>query len=230
MLTSRNADISRALVRDMYTKSWSAFDRLVSIVPLGGAISLNDKLFSFWLLQGDSHPLSHMEGIFRFETGVKVNKFHDLRANPRCLVESQVLSFRVRWARMTSTGALGATPLAAYACIGPASPLPLLDPPPPTPVSTDSHSPTTPVLPLSDPLPPPTPSNSTVLLFSPPTITPPHPPNHNVFRSNDACGGISSLLWANGEIPVIGVDCPCCAVPVRAADNSPTDVGKSDPG
>jgi len=39
---------------------------------------------------------------------VKVNEFRDLRANPRCLVESQVLSFRVRWARMTSTGALGA--------------------------------------------------------------------------------------------------------------------------
>ena len=70
--------------------------------------SLDDKLFSFWLLQGDSHPLSHVKGIFRFETGVKVNEFRDLRANPRCLVESQILSFRVRWARMTSTGALGA--------------------------------------------------------------------------------------------------------------------------
>ena len=110
----------------MYTKSWSAFDRLVSVVPPGGSIgfvsatpsvssriyipfySLDDKLFSFWLLQGDSHPLSHVKGIFRFETGVKVNEFRDLRANPRCLVESQILSFRVRWARMTSTGALGA--------------------------------------------------------------------------------------------------------------------------
>ena len=28
----------RALVRDMYTKSWSAFDRLVDIVPPGGSI------------------------------------------------------------------------------------------------------------------------------------------------------------------------------------------------
>ena len=71
--------------------------------------SLDDKLFSFWLLQGDSHPLSHVKGIFRFETGVKVNEFRDLRANPRCLIESQLLSFRVRWARMMSTGALGAT-------------------------------------------------------------------------------------------------------------------------
>ncbi|KAI0315947.1 actin-like ATPase domain-containing protein [Amylostereum chailletii] len=108
MLTSRNADVPRALVRDMYTKSWSAFDRLVSVVPPGGSIGLDDKLFSFWLLQGDSYPLSHVKGIFRFETGIKVNEFRDLRANPRCLVESQILSFRVRWARMAATGVLGA--------------------------------------------------------------------------------------------------------------------------
>ncbi|KAH7886664.1 hypothetical protein F5I97DRAFT_1869221 [Phlebopus sp. FC_14] len=107
MLTSRNADVPRALVRDMYTKSWSAFDRLVAIVPPGGSIGLDDKLFSFWLLQGDSYPLSHVKGIYRFETGVKVNEFRDLRANPRCLLESQVLSFRVRWSRMISTGVLG---------------------------------------------------------------------------------------------------------------------------
>ena len=38
MLMSRNGDVPRALVRDMYTKSWSAFDRLVAIVPPGGSI------------------------------------------------------------------------------------------------------------------------------------------------------------------------------------------------
>ncbi|KAI0942604.1 hypothetical protein AcW1_003188 [Taiwanofungus camphoratus] len=107
MLTSRNADVPRALVRDMYTKSWSAFDRLVAIVPPGGSIGLDDKLFSFWLLQGDSFPMSHVKGIFRFETGVKVNEFRDLRANPRCLLESQILSFRVRWSRMIAAGVLG---------------------------------------------------------------------------------------------------------------------------
>ncbi|KAI0338782.1 hypothetical protein BDW22DRAFT_676265 [Trametopsis cervina] len=107
MLTSRNADVPRALVRDMYTKSWSAFDRLVAIVPPGGSIGLDDKLFSFWLLQGDSYPMSHVKGIFRFETGIKVNEFRDLRANPRCLIESQVLSFRVRWSRMIASGVLG---------------------------------------------------------------------------------------------------------------------------
>ncbi|TFY63042.1 hypothetical protein EVJ58_g3472 [Rhodofomes roseus] len=107
MLSSRNADVPRALVRDMYTKSWSAFDRLVAIVPPGGSIGLDDKLFSYWLLQGDAYPFSHVKGIFRFETGVKVNEFRDLRANPRCLLESQVLSFRIRWSRMLSTGVLG---------------------------------------------------------------------------------------------------------------------------
>ena len=71
--------------------------------------SLDDKLFSFWLLQADSFPLSHVKGIYRFETGIKVNEFRDLRANPRCLLESQVLSFRVRWSRMISTGVLGSS-------------------------------------------------------------------------------------------------------------------------
>ena len=88
---------------------WVCLDNIsVSFLIHTKFSSLDDKLFSFWLLQGDSHPLSHVKGIFRFETGVKVNEFRDLRANPRCLVESQALSFRVRWARMTSTGALGA--------------------------------------------------------------------------------------------------------------------------
>ncbi|CAE6463276.1 unnamed protein product [Rhizoctonia solani] len=102
VLASRNGDVPRALVRDMYTKSWAAFDRLVSVVPPGGAIGLDDKLFSFWMLQPEGPPFDHVKGIFRFETGVKVNEFRDLRANPRCLLESQLLNLRVRHARMTS--------------------------------------------------------------------------------------------------------------------------------
>ncbi|KDR71605.1 hypothetical protein GALMADRAFT_75013 [Galerina marginata CBS 339.88] len=109
VLTSRNADVPRALVRDMYTKSWSAFDRLVAIVPPGGSIGLDDKLFSFWHLQPDAYPYARVKGIFRFETGIKVNEFRDLRANPRCLLESQILSFRVKWSRMISTGVLGSS-------------------------------------------------------------------------------------------------------------------------
>ncbi|KLO05458.1 hypothetical protein SCHPADRAFT_839369, partial [Schizopora paradoxa] len=103
MLMSRNGDVPRALVRDMYTKSWSAFDRLVAIVPPGGSIGLDNKLFSFWHLQAEAFPFSHVKGIFRFETGIKVNEFRDLRGNPRCLLESQLLSFRVRYARMRAS-------------------------------------------------------------------------------------------------------------------------------
>lgn len=109
MLMSRNGDVPRALVRDMYTKSWSAFDRLVAIVPPGGSIGLDDKLFSFWHLQAESYPFSHVKGIFRFENGVKTNEFRDLRANPRCLLESQVLSFRIRYSRMRSSNLFSGT-------------------------------------------------------------------------------------------------------------------------
>lgn len=87
-------------------------------------LSLDDKLFSFWHLQGDTYPYSHVKGIFRFETGVKVNEFRDLRANPRCLVESQILSFRAKWSRMIATGVLGARKSPATA--GSATPPPLL--------------------------------------------------------------------------------------------------------
>jgi xylulokinase len=38
ILLGRNADKPRELVRDLYTKSWSAFDRLVSVIPPGGSI------------------------------------------------------------------------------------------------------------------------------------------------------------------------------------------------
>lgn len=51
--------------------------------------------------------MTNVKGIFRFETGIKVNEFRDLRANPRCLLESQILSFRVRWSRMIASGVLG---------------------------------------------------------------------------------------------------------------------------
>lgn len=77
------------------------------LINQGDFFSLDDKLFSFWHLQGDAHPFSHVKGIYRFETGIKVNEFRDLRANPRCLLESQVLSLRVKYAKMLATGVLG---------------------------------------------------------------------------------------------------------------------------
>ncbi|KAF9002097.1 actin-like ATPase domain-containing protein [Cyathus striatus] len=139
MLSSRNADVPRALVRDMYTKSWSAFDRLVDVVPPGGSIGLDDKLFSFWYLQGDTYPYNRVKGIFRFETGVKVNEFRDLRANPRCLIESQVLAFRVKWSRMISTGVLGTRKPSGG--IGTSTPPPITSPLSTTPPSISALPP-----------------------------------------------------------------------------------------
>ncbi|KAG8905000.1 hypothetical protein FRB99_000873 [Tulasnella sp. 403] len=104
MITNRNADAARAMVRDMYTKSWSAFDRLISVIPPGGSIGLDDKLFSFWILHNEAPSTYAMrKGVYRIEVGHRVNEFRDLRANPRCLLESQVLSFRVQFARLMST-------------------------------------------------------------------------------------------------------------------------------
>lgn len=52
-----------------------------------------------------------------------MNEFRDLRANPRCLLESQILSFRVRWSRMIPTGVLGTTPGRARAANATPSPI-----------------------------------------------------------------------------------------------------------
>lgn len=51
--------------------------------------------------------------------------------------------------------------------------------------------------------------------------------DHSAFRSNDARGGMSGLLGANGEIPVIGVVCPCCPEACSAAGDSLMDTGNS---
>ena len=83
--------------------------RLRFLSELNSSSRLDDKLFSFWFLQADGFPFSHVKGIFRFETGIKVNEFRDLRANPRCLLESQFLSFRVRWSRILASGIFGNT-------------------------------------------------------------------------------------------------------------------------
>jgi len=40
------------------------------------------------------------KGVYRIETGHRVGEFRDLRANPRCLLESQLLTFRVQYARL----------------------------------------------------------------------------------------------------------------------------------
>lgn len=120
VLNNRNADAARTMVRDMYTKSWSAFDRLISVIPPGGSIGLDDKLFSFWVLHNEAPTSWNLrKGVYRIETGHRVNEFRDLRANPRCLLESQLLSFRVQYARMM------ASPLFADRFVPPNSTIPV---------------------------------------------------------------------------------------------------------
>ena len=88
-LESVGAHSARTLVRDMYTKSWAAFERLMEVVPCGGSIGyvlavflsdddsqhicrLDNKLFAFWLLTGEaSYPYTSggRKGVWRFEVG-----------------------------------------------------------------------------------------------------------------------------------------------------------------
>ena len=95
MLTSRNADMSQ-FMRDIYTKSWSAFDCLMKVVLPGGSIRLVDnKLFPFYHLQGDVYSFSVIKGIYHFETDitdvtdVKEQEIRELRAILRCLVKRE---------------------------------------------------------------------------------------------------------------------------------------------
>src|ERR1700754_5205293 len=66
--------------------------------------SLDNKLFTFWIMSSEGYPHTCNKGVHRFEVGAKVHEFRDLRANPRCLVESQLFSFRVRFARLVALG------------------------------------------------------------------------------------------------------------------------------
>ena len=62
-------------------------DPLVESIVIVLCCRLDDKLFSFWVLQGESFPFALVKGVFRFETGIKVTEFRDLRANPRCVFD-----------------------------------------------------------------------------------------------------------------------------------------------
>lgn len=97
---------------------------------------MDDKLFSFWFVQPEYEssyitPLPHSSsnltkllsqssqaqseglgkptrGIYRFESGTKANEFRDLRANPRCLIEGQIMGFRTRFGRVVAASGASA--------------------------------------------------------------------------------------------------------------------------
>ncbi|GAA6040761.1 hypothetical protein JCM8097_003285 [Rhodosporidiobolus ruineniae] len=93
-VSSRDAGIGRALVRDLYANGeWRIFSHLSAIVPHGGTIGLDDKHFSFFFPHGEA---SVAQGFLRFVAGARVQEFPDRKANPRLLLESQFMSLRLR--------------------------------------------------------------------------------------------------------------------------------------
>lgn len=100
MTPCATASRNRALVQ--YAKTWGAFSRLVEVVPPGGSIGLDDKLFSYWSIPSSPPPSgsnnSNAGGVavWRFEQGHQVTEFRDLRANPRVLLESQLFALKIR--------------------------------------------------------------------------------------------------------------------------------------
>ncbi|KAL1412990.1 hypothetical protein Q8F55_000739 [Vanrija albida] len=84
-----NGPAARRLVRDKYANAkWDVLAHLASILPAGGAIGHDDKCFAF------VRPYAAAPGTTRFELGAPVPEFRDLRANSRCVLESQVLELR----------------------------------------------------------------------------------------------------------------------------------------
>ncbi|GAA5974008.1 hypothetical protein JCM11641_008210 [Rhodosporidiobolus odoratus] len=93
-ISSRDAGVGRALVRDLYANGeWKIFSHLSAIVPHGGTIGLDDKYFGFFFPHGEA---SAAQGFLRFVAGAKVQDFPDRKANPRLLLESQFMSLRLR--------------------------------------------------------------------------------------------------------------------------------------
>lgn len=53
---------------------------MVAITPSGGSIGMDNKMFTIVVPRGER------KGIRRFEHGVRVAEFSDIRVNARCLI------------------------------------------------------------------------------------------------------------------------------------------------
>ncbi|WVQ80962.1 hypothetical protein IAT38_003069 [Cryptococcus sp. DSM 104549] len=138
---TRYAPVRRAL-RDRYGNGrWKQFLQLAAIIPPGGAIGNDDKLYDVpWSPAPTSvspappyassstspFPTPHFppasqahtrppqapawarDNLVRFENGVAVHEYRDLRANPRCAFEAQLMG----WYRLLcELGVVGGGPL-----------------------------------------------------------------------------------------------------------------------
>ncbi|BGP13018.1 hypothetical protein JCM10213v2_000937 [Rhodosporidiobolus nylandii] len=120
-VSSRDAGVGRALVRDLYANGeWGIFSHLSAIVPHGGTIGLDDKYFSFFFPHGEA---SVAQGFLRFVAGARVQEFPDRKANPRLLLESQFMSLRLRLSHIyrsltPSLSTLDSPPTRPYDALG----------------------------------------------------------------------------------------------------------------
>ncbi|TIA91571.1 hypothetical protein E3P99_00989 [Wallemia hederae] len=86
---------ARSSIRDAYSNgNWATFNSLVNIVNIGGSVGLDNKLFSFYYPSSETTLSGPLQGYYRYELGVSTNEFADLRANPRCIIESQFLTIK----------------------------------------------------------------------------------------------------------------------------------------
>ncbi|EKD04040.1 hypothetical protein A1Q2_01714 [Trichosporon asahii var. asahii CBS 8904] len=82
-----NGLAARRLVRD----KWNTLGYLASRFAPGGSLGADNKLFAFAHVPG-----AQLNGTTRFEHGVPVHEFKDLRANTRCVLESQAFGVKAR--------------------------------------------------------------------------------------------------------------------------------------
>ncbi|RXK40749.1 hypothetical protein M231_02001 [Tremella mesenterica] len=80
-----NGDKMRRSMKDRYCNSkWKQFDQLVNVVLPGGSLGFDNKVFTF--------PID--EGLVRLENSLPVTEYTDLRANARCVLESEFITFK----------------------------------------------------------------------------------------------------------------------------------------
>ncbi|KAI8446603.1 hypothetical protein BY996DRAFT_7802906 [Phakopsora pachyrhizi] len=97
VLEYKDANLARSFIRESYcNSSWRTFDALVTLIAEGGRVGLDDKLYTFFTPHGE---LGGLSGISRFEHGQRTEEFRDRRANPRSLLESQLLRMRCHLSR-----------------------------------------------------------------------------------------------------------------------------------
>ncbi|BEI82195.1 hypothetical protein CcaverHIS002_0300630 [Cutaneotrichosporon cavernicola] len=84
-----NGRVGRMLLRDKYGSGrWNVLAKLAMLFAPGGSIGVDNKRFAF------VRPFAIKAGTVRFEHGEPVDEFYDLRANTRCVLESQVLTYK----------------------------------------------------------------------------------------------------------------------------------------